>query len=317
MGEDFRKKIREIGSELSPEMFRTTGELFASSALRPDRQSCRVERDRRYGPHERNRLDLFIPARPIANAPLLLYVHGGGFVQGDKGDADAPFYNNIGAWAASCGLIGATMNYRLAPDHAWPAGAEDIGRAVEWLVAHGAAPDLPVRKVVVMGQSAGAAHVAGYVALPSLHTPQGVLAGAAMLSGLYDLVSLQHGPFERAYFGDDPRRFESQSPLAGLLESDVPCLFTVAEYDGAVFQQQAVRLVQAWWEKRGRWPRLLFLPDENHMSPALRIGHPEDFLSSELLAFILEAASETGEETGPRCSAADPFQHSQAHSSKE
>lgn len=286
MREDLRRKVREIGSSLSPEMFRTTGALFAPEAMRIDSRLCKVERDIRYGPHERHRLDLFLPSRPRVNAPMLLYVHGGGFVQGDKGGEADPFYNNIGAWAASCGLIGATMNYRLAPDHVWPAGAEDIGRAIQWLLANGAG-GFPVTKVVAMGQSAGAAHVAGYVALPSLHPPRGALAGAVMMSGLYDLVSLQHSKFEEAYFGRDPGLFERQSPLGGLLASDVACLFTVAEYDGDGFQQQAARLVQGWWATHGRWPRMLFLPDENHMSPALRIGHQEDFLSAELLAFIL------------------------------
>ncbi len=40
---------------------------------------------------------------------MVVFVHGGGFVQGDKGAADAPFYNNFGAWAVRAGFVGVTM----------------------------------------------------------------------------------------------------------------------------------------------------------------------------------------------------------------
>jgi acetyl esterase/lipase len=38
-------------------------------------------------------------------------------------------------WAARSGMVGVTMNYRLAPEHRWPSGAQDVGAAVAWLTA--------------------------------------------------------------------------------------------------------------------------------------------------------------------------------------
>ncbi|MBL8552141.1 MAG: alpha/beta hydrolase [Hyphomonadaceae bacterium] len=286
MSDDLRRRVRAIGAALSPEMFSETIGMYAPKALKPAAVGARVERDIAYGAHARHKLDLFAPADAANGAPVLLYVHGGGFVQGDKGGEGAPFYNNIGAWAAAEGFVGATMTYRLAPDHPWPAGAEDLAAAVDWLRAnvgrHGGDPG----RIFVCGQSAGAAHVASYVAMPRLHGAGPPIAGAIMLSGFYDVVRAQHSKFENAYYGMDASRFAEQSSLRGLIESSIPLLFTVAEYDGPPFQNQAALLVQDWFEAKGSLPRMLYLPDGNHMSAALGIGTPGDPLAEEIAAFI-------------------------------
>ena len=65
--------------------------------------------------------------------PVLLFVHGGGFIAGDKHTEGSPFYSNIGAWAVKNGFTGVNMTYRLAPANPWPAGIEDIRAAVEFI----------------------------------------------------------------------------------------------------------------------------------------------------------------------------------------
>ena len=275
-----------MGAALTPEMFRGTAELFSSIALRASATFCRVERDLAYGGHDRHRLDIYLPNDLQPNAPVIVYVHGGGFIQGDKGASNISFYGNIGAWAASLGMVGITMNYRLAPSHQWPAGAEDIASALTWIAANAAAKGFSAANLFLMGQSAGAAHVASYVSMPRLHPETVPLAGAIMLSGIYDISRLEHSPFETAYYGVDPSRFESQSSLSGLIAGDVPCVFTVAEYDGVDFQRQAALVVESWMATRGCWPRMLYLQDANHMSAALGLGCEGDLLSAELAAFI-------------------------------
>jgi len=286
MTDDLRQRIRALGSAMTPQFFGDSLAMFAPLAPAPDADSCIVERDLAYGPHERHRIDIFRPATVAGGAPVLLYVHGGGFIQGDKGGADAPFYNNIGAWAASEDMVAATITYRLAPDHQWPAGAEDLAAAIEWLRANVAERGGDPARIFIAGQSAGAAHVASYVALEHLHGDGRPIAGAIMLSGLYDVARAQHSPFEQAYYGTDADRFADQSSLAGLIASPIPCLFTVAEFDPFPFQSQAAMLVEDWFAARKEWPRMLYLPDGNHMSAALGIGRPGDPLSAELAAFI-------------------------------
>lgn len=286
MTDDLRQRIRTLGSAMTPQFFGESLAMFAPLAPRPDAAGCTVERDIAYGPDERHRIDVFRPATAAAGAPVLLYVHGGGFIQGDKGGPEAPFYNNIGAWAAARGMIGATITYRLAPDHQWPAGAEDLAAAIDWLRANIAERGGDPARIFISGQSAGAAHVASYVALERLHGDGPPVAGAIMLSGLYDVTRAEHSPFEQAYYGTDAARFAEQSSLTGLIESSIPCLFTIAEYDPFTFQSQAAMLVEDWFAAKREWPRMLYLPDGNHMSAALGIGRPDDPLSDEIAAFI-------------------------------
>ena len=291
MNTDVFAAMQRLGAELSPAVIEQTRALFTALAPRLTADICRVERDIAYGPDARHRLDVFQPPAAVATGrSVLVFVHGGGFVAGDKGGADAPFYNNVGVWAVQQGLIGVTLTYRLAPGAQWPAGAEDLASAVAWLGENigrfGGSPE----RIFLMGQSAGAAHVASYVA-----GHHGVLegasagpkvAGAIMLSGLYDILTLKHGPYEAAYYGADRSQYAERSSLDGLIHSGLPCLYSVAELDPAVFQQQAGRLVEAYRAANGIWPRMLYLQGHNHLSPVLQIGSSIDTVGADLLHFI-------------------------------
>jgi acetyl esterase/lipase len=291
MAIDVFAAIRELGTEIAPPMLGGSQTLFAPFALRATPETCVAERDIPYGPDARHRLDIFHPPRNAVRAgegtrPVLAFVHGGGFVGGDKGAPDAPFYSNVGVWAVKNGLLGATLTYRLAPGARWPAGPEDLALALEWLAANvgrfGGDPD----RLVLIGQSAGAVHVAGCVVGQHRRSAAPPLAGAIMLSGVYDLTVLRHSPFEEAYFGSDRGRFAEASTLEPLTRTEVPCLFTVSELDPPSFQQQAARLVEAWWAARGAWPRMLYQQGHNHISPILQLGTTWDTLGGDLMAFI-------------------------------
>lgn len=114
-----RQRIRALGSALLPTTFADTAEIMASVARRPG--AAQVQRDIVYGSHPRHRLDLFRTADTAPAKPVILYVHGGGFIAGDKGNGETPFYDNIGRWAAQAGAIGVTMNYLPDQNHLSPA----------------------------------------------------------------------------------------------------------------------------------------------------------------------------------------------------
>lgn len=288
--DDVRGRIRAMGATLLPTTFADTAVIMAPLVRRPP--GVVVQRDVTYGEHPRHRLDIFRSDSAAAGAarPVLVYVHGGGFVQGDKGSDATPFYDNIGRWAAHAGAVGVTMNYRLAPDHRWPSAAHDIAAALDLL--HERLPALggDPKSIFLMGQSAGAAHVASYVAMTDLHRGP-PLAGAIMLSGLYDVEAVEHTPLESAHYGTDTSRFAQMSSLPGLVESAIPCLFSVAEYEPEKFQRQALLLVQRWFARHGALPRMLYLPDHNHMSPAQSVGRADDLLTREIGAFITKHAA--------------------------
>jgi len=117
---------------LTPELIDATTRQYAALHPVAPPADVSVTSDERYGPHERQRLDVFRP-RLGARLPVLLFVHGGGFAGGDKALPGTPFHGNVGIWAARHGLLGVVMTYRLAPGHPWPAGAEDVGAAVRWV----------------------------------------------------------------------------------------------------------------------------------------------------------------------------------------
>ena len=83
MKQELRTQLLALGQDLSPAMLQGTTAVMASIAAPPD-PSIEILRDLQYGPDARNRLDVFRRGRPTG-VPVLVYVHGGGFVMGGAG----------------------------------------------------------------------------------------------------------------------------------------------------------------------------------------------------------------------------------------
>ncbi|MEZ4660161.1 MAG: alpha/beta hydrolase [Caldilineaceae bacterium] len=101
--------------------------------------------------HERQKLDLYLPAQG-RNRPLILWVHGGAFRVGSKeGNADnpPPFEYVVQGYAL------ASINYRLSQHAIFPAQIEDCKAAVRWLRAHAAEYGLDPNRFGAWGPSAG------------------------------------------------------------------------------------------------------------------------------------------------------------------
>jgi arylformamidase len=280
MTPEIRAKLAAIGAELTMDLFIETNGLFA--ALQPPMpEAMSVSRDHEYGPDERHRLDIF--AMPgLAQAPVLVFVPGGGFVRGDKrSPTGQPFFDNVGGFAGRNGMIGVTINYRLAPAHKWPAGTDDMARAIDWLGANIADFGGDPARIYLCGTSAGAVHVGSYVALREAR-----IAGAILVSGGYDMTTIEKNEMHVAYYGDAPGIEAKASITAGLMASTIPILFTVSEFDPAQFQRQAAQLVAVWGAAKGSFPRMLWLHGHNHQSPTVSIGSSVDDLGCEILKFI-------------------------------
>jgi acetyl esterase/lipase len=287
---DLAAKIRALGTEVNPHTIGATIALCMPLHTGISDAGLQTTRDVPYGPHERHRLDVFAAEGGGSALPVLLFVHGGGFVAGNKSNPGSPFYDNVGRWAARNGMLGVTMTYRLAPEHRWPSGSEDVGRAVQWLrsnvAAHGGDPG----RIFVMGQSAGAVHVAGYVARE--HSSDGDEwrpAGAILVSGLYDTRSMEKNSLFQAYFGSDAESAARVSFLDALSRTMVPLFVVLAEYDPRDFQRQAVELNGAYVGQHQHWPRFLQLAGHNHLSTIFGLNAPGDRLGPEILTFARDA----------------------------
>jgi acetyl esterase/lipase len=106
-----------------------------------------------YGPHERHRLDLWLPAAQ-SPASLVVYIHGGGFTEGDKASAREQI---LIQQCLDAGVAFAAVNYRyLAPGVPLQAILRDCARAVQFLRSQAPAWKLDPTRVAAYGSSAGA-----------------------------------------------------------------------------------------------------------------------------------------------------------------
>ncbi|HUE16485.1 MAG TPA: alpha/beta hydrolase [Planctomycetaceae bacterium] len=103
-----------------------------------------------YGPHKRNVLD-FWKAEGAGPRPLLIYIHGGGWVGGDKTQSPAA----VRPWLAK-GISYAAINYRLTGTDPLPAPVYDAARAVQFLKSKAADWNINKSRIALTGGSAGA-----------------------------------------------------------------------------------------------------------------------------------------------------------------
>jgi len=255
----------------------------------------KVERDVHYGPAERNLLDVFSSDQAATQPrPVLIFVHGGAFVTGNRRSGPtSPFYDNVMLWALRNGMVGVNMTYRLSPQNPWPAGAEDVGRAVAWVRDEISTRGGDPKQVFILGHSAGAAHVAAYVSHPEFHkVPDSGLAGALMLSGLYQITPqlVADSSTYPGYFGTDASKYVERSSLKGLTSTLVPLWFGTAELDPASFKNQALLINDALC-KAGKCPAFHIFLGHNHMSEAYSIHTDDRSVSQSILDFISSVAA--------------------------
>ncbi len=246
--------------------------------------------DLAYGPHERQRLDVFCPG-DASGTPVIVFFHGGGFIRGDKRDR-----TNIGTWGATQGFLTVLANYRLAPGHRWPSGPEDVvaawryvrEQAVQW----GGDPD----RIVLVGESAGAAHVAAAALLSRFQPADWVIAGAALLSGPYNAglearaaAALGIAPPDirnTAYFGDDASRWSQASIVDQIDAAPLPLLIAAAERDLLQMQVQAGELFARLVTQHGFSPELHWWQGHDHFTPGASLGSDDTTVGTPLAAFV-------------------------------
>jgi acetyl esterase/lipase len=280
-------RVAALGRTLSPEVIAATKAIYLPLQPRPPFANVRIHRDLAYGQSRRNRLDVFVP-EPLPNDPLpvLIFMHGGSLNSDNKTGPASVFYDNIGVWAATHGLIGINIDYRLAPKHPWPAAIEDLGEAVQWAIQNvapfGGEPD----RIYVMGHSAGAMHLAGYISHPDLQPAPGVgIKGAILLSGDYDLTAGTVPDQEKTYFGSDTSLYAERSALNGIVQSKLPLLVAVGELDIPRAEQQGNLLNKTACAQK-QCPQFLRLSGHNHMSEVYSINTPDVTLTNAILGFI-------------------------------
>lgn len=285
-------QIRRMGPVFDEDVLRATYALYAPLQQRAPKEGVSVERDLAYGEDPRHRLDVFTPEQRASGAPVVAYFHGGGYIAGERSPVPGVVYDNVPRFFARHGMVGVNATYRLAPAHKWPSGGEDVGRVVCWLRANAARYAGDPQKIFLVGQSAGATHIATWTFMESVHGPGGpLIAGAMLISGVY---AAQHPDYSMetprrnqfAYYGDDLSKWPAMAPFDHIKPDHPRVLITTSEFEPYYFQWPSIALAASILKRSQRMPQFLTLSGHNHVSPALQIGCAIDTLGADLVEFI-------------------------------
>ncbi len=297
LANDIGGEIRRMGNAFNLDVLQATYRLFRPLQERAPKDGVRIERDLAYGDDERHRLDVFAPERrPRTPAPVVVYVHGGGFVAGERSPIPGLIYDNVPIFFARHGLIGVNATYRLAPDHKWPSGAADVGAVVGWLKANAGRYGGDPGRIFLIGQSSGATHVATYALVAAVHGAAGPeIAGAIVLSGSYapldpGFSSGTPGDNQIAYYGEDLDAWTDRSPLHHVAPGHPPIYIGVAELDPYPLAWPSAALLEALVRCDKTLPWFKLLRGHNHVSPAMHVNSEIDTLGPDLLDFIASLA---------------------------
>ena len=280
--------IRAQGTAIDPAFAKALYAPLLADAPR----AGQVVRDLEYGADARHRLDLYLPEAPAHGAPVLVFLHGGGFIRGDKADRE-----QVGHYFARHGVLTIVPNYRLGPTHQWPAGAQDVSSVLAWARAHVAAYGGNPDHIVLAGESAGAAHVAAATLVSRFHPAEGLrIAGAFLISGVYN-VELElrarsqlniatPDPRNDAYFGTDFAQYGAMSTVALVDAAPFPLAISYAELDPIQMQAQAGELFARLVTQHGFAPAIQVVRGHNHLTQVYSINSGDEALSAGLLAFV-------------------------------
>ncbi|WP_232077003.1 alpha/beta hydrolase [Variovorax sp. PBL-E5] len=245
-----------------------------------------VARDLAYGTHARQVMDIFTPA-DAARAPVVVFVHGGAFVRGDKRASDE-IYDNVLYWFARQGCVGVNLEYRLAPEAAYPDGTRDVAQAMAWLKMHVAQHGGDPARMLLVGHSAGGTHVASYAFAPmwaeGCHAQAVVLVSARLRAD--QLPGNPNAAGVKAYFGDDASLYEQRSPVSFAAHGTLPALIVTAEFENPLLDVYGLEFAHRMAAARGHAPRYLQMKGHNHMSIVAHFNGGEETLGREIMDFF-------------------------------
>lgn len=251
-------------------------------------------KDLRYGPYERNLLDIYYPDglddMSGERLPLILFFHGGAFMRGDKGRYQLkPALSGI-----DHGFAVASANYRFASTDELPAAVKDAKCAVRYLKAHADELHIDPERVAVWGESAGAtlANLIGLsVGVPALEDLSmgwgNESSSVRAVVDWYAPVDMKQGELERRRSGDPG--FIIDGRQAGMVVFDRDGTKTDDEVFAAMDQMNVLRYVgdgrelPAMFIEQGTDDQFVSPEQSQELYEALRPLMPEDKLRFKLV----------------------------------
>ncbi|WP_013630085.1 alpha/beta hydrolase fold domain-containing protein [Rubinisphaera brasiliensis] len=261
-------------------------ELQAATATNPvekDQPQITSKFDVAYGDHALQRLDLYQP-QDADGAPIMVYVHGGGWKRGDKRTVGQKVDFFCGR-----GWVFVSANYRLLPEGQHPANVNDVAKAIGWVHDHAKDYGGDPAKLFVMGHSAGA-HLAALVStapspLKNVGKPLTTIRGVIPLdTNAYDVAKLMQSRSSAFYspvFGEEEASWKDASPIHHVRADQGIPPFLICYSRGLRAQANPERPAQAnafarQLQDSGISAEVIDASDRNHGEINARFGKADD-----------------------------------------
>ncbi len=303
-GSRFMGKTRAAGGDLgmftpyrgdSEETAPATNDLptrFSDDqSARSSEEDLAVERDILYLTDRgtnRHRLDIYLPRQPN-DAPVLMFVHGGGWRNGSK---DGKLFPDFAKNFARNGYVTVLPNYRLSDVAQHPTQINDVAAAFAWTYNNINRYGGDNRKIYISGHSAGG-HLVSLLALDTrylnrVNVPAGAIKGVLALSGVFDIPKMNPRSLKKMVepaFGSNPEVWQAASPITHVRGGAPPFLVLYAQMDPKTLRQQAVAFAKALREKNNRVETVL-LKRQGHVSELFGSRLGKNPMAGPMLEFL-------------------------------
>jgi acetyl esterase/lipase len=242
-------------------------------------------------------LDIYLPANTKGKVPLVIFIHGGGWLVNDK-YADIGYMKKTVAEIISSGFAIASIDYRYATQAIFPAQIQDCNRAISFLYDNADKYGFDKNRFAVMGFSAGG-HLASLVGLSKNNSIETFfMPGTSKLFNFKCVVDF-YGPAELILFpgNNDEKSPESQligatplsrpdlakaaSPVTYVDKNDPPFLIIHGEKDDMVSPKQS-QLLSAWLTVAAVQNELIIVKDAPHFG----VMFDADEIRSKVIGFL-------------------------------
>jgi acetyl esterase/lipase len=239
----------------------------------------------RYGDDPYQSLVVFRPQRP--RGPVLLFFHGGGWINGYK-----EWMAFMAPAVTAAGIVFVSAGYRLAPKAVFPAGFEDaaaaVARVYRTISEHGGDPD----RLFVGGHSAGG-HYAALLAVRrdwqvAIQLPRDVIRGCLPVCGVYDFTEGSGLSVRPRFLGPEGSGSERPaSPRYNIQDEPPPFLIAHGDKDFPHLVRQAEEMEQALADAGGKVTRIV-LDGCDHLSASYACGDAQGTWAPAAAKFMQE-----------------------------
>lgn len=242
-------------------------------------------------------LDIYLPANTKGKIPLVILIHGGGWLSNDK-YADIGYMTKTVAAIINNGFALASIDYRFSTQAIFPAQIHDCNSAVSFLYNNADKYGLDSKRFAVIGFSAGG-HLASLLGLSNNNNIKTFFMGGTINSFSIKAVVDYYGPSDLMLFPDNdnekspesiligapplarPDLARAASPVTYVDKNDPPFLIIHGEKDQLVSTKQS-RLLSAWLNVAGVPNELIIVKDAPHFGVMFDV----DYVRNKVITFL-------------------------------